>query len=130
MRPFPWLALVIVPALALAAALAVRLLAIEPAHVGQACDVAPWEGWCAARTALVLSFKHKELGWFALAIGVLAAVLRHRWLGTTALCLGLASLILYSYEPGAVAAVLGVLVVLRPRGAASPIASRPFSTAR
>lgn len=113
----PWAALVIAPGIALAAAIAIRMLAIEPSHVGQACDVAPWDGWCAARTALVLSFKNMEFGWFALAVGVLATLLRRRWLGSAAMCLGLAGLVLYSYEPSVVAVLLGMLVVLRSRPA-------------
>ncbi len=105
----------IAPLLALAAAIAIRLLVIEPSHVGQACDVAPWDGWCAGRTALVLSFRYQEFGWFALVIGIIATFLRRRWLGQVALALGLAGLVLYSYEPAVVAALLGVLVLFRPR---------------
>ncbi|MGE0800529.1 MAG: hypothetical protein AB7G13_08995 [Lautropia sp.] len=105
----------VVPLAALAIAIAIRMLVIQPAAVGQACDVAPWDGWCAARTALVLSFRYQEFGWFALAVGVLATWLRRRWLGHAALALGLAGLVLYSYEPAVVAALLGALVVARPR---------------
>lgn len=105
----------IYPAVALAIALALRYLVVEATDVAQTCDVSPWEGLCAGRTALVLSFRHQELGWAALAIALLATVLRYRTLGLIALSAGLFGLILYSYEPAAVAALLGLLVIGRPK---------------
>jgi hypothetical protein len=108
LRPF------LLPLLALAAAIALRLLVIEPSHIGHACDPAPWSGWCAPRTALIMSFRFQELGWAALAVGVIASFVRRRWLGQLALALGLAGLVLYSYEPAVVAALLGTLVIVRP----------------
>ncbi|MDO5101538.1 MAG: hypothetical protein Q4D91_01325 [Lautropia sp.] len=107
----------IYPAVALAIALALRYLVVEATEVGQACDVTPWEGLCAGRTALILSFRHQELGWVALGIALLATVLRYRTLGLIAVAAGLFGLILYSYEPAAVAALLGLLVIARPKGA-------------
>ncbi len=59
--------------------------------------------------------RYQEFGWFALVIGIIATFLRRRWLGQVALALGLAGLVLYSYEPAVVAALLGVLVLFRPR---------------
>ena len=103
------------PLLALAAAIALRLLVIEPSHFGHACDPAPWSGWCAARTALIMSVRFQELGWVALAAGVLATFVRRLWLGQLALALGFAGLVLYSYEPAVVGALLGTLVIVRPR---------------
>jgi hypothetical protein len=109
LRPF------VVPLLALAAAIALRLLVIEPSHIGHACDPAPWSGWCAARTALVMSFRFQEIGWAALVVGIVATFVRRRWLGQLALALGFAGLVLYSYEPAVVGALLGTLVIVRPR---------------
>jgi hypothetical protein len=109
LRPF------LLPLLALAAAIALRMLAIEPSHIGHACDPAPWSGWCAARTALVMSFRFQEIGWAALAVGIVATFVRRRWLGQVALALGFAGLVLYSYEPAVVGALLGTLVIVRPR---------------
>ena len=109
LRPF------LLPLLALAAAIALRLLAIEPSHIGHACDPAPWTGWCAARTALVMSFRFQEIGWAALAVGLGASFVRRRWLGQLALALGFAGLVRYSYEPAVGGALLGTLVIVRPR---------------
>ncbi len=105
------------PAIALAIALVLRYWVVENTGVALSCDVAPWEGLCAGRTALVLSFANQELGWVALAIAVAATLLRHRLLGQLALAAGLFGLILYSYEPAAVAALLGLLVIARPKAA-------------
>ncbi|MBA3478558.1 MAG: hypothetical protein H0T52_09205 [Lautropia sp.] len=105
----------VLPVLVLAAAVALRVWAIEPSHIGHACDPAPWSGWCAARTALIMAFRFEEIGWAALSAGVAATILRHRWLGQLALALGLAGLILYSYEPAVVGVLLGTLVIFRPR---------------
>ncbi|MDO4905101.1 MAG: hypothetical protein Q4A16_06080 [Lautropia sp.] len=104
------------PAIALTIALLLRYQVVENTGIALACDVSPWEGLCAGRTALVLSFANQELGWIALAIGVAATLLRHRLLGQLALAGGLLGLILYSYEPAALAALLGLLVIARPKG--------------
>jgi hypothetical protein len=115
MRPPALLRPFLLPLLALAAAIAMRLLVIEPSHIGHACDPAPWSGWCAARTALIMTFRFQELGWAALAVGIVASFARRRWLGQLALALGFAGLVLYSYEPAVVGALLGTLVIVRPR---------------
>jgi hypothetical protein len=109
LRPF------ILPLLVLGVAMALRTFAIEPSHIGHACDPAPWSGWCAARTALIMAFRFQEIGWAALAIGLAATFLRRAWLGQLALALGLAGLVLYSYEPAVIGALLGALVLFRPR---------------
>jgi hypothetical protein len=109
LRPF------LPPLFVLAAAIALRLLAIEPSHIGHACDPAPWSGWCAARTTLIMSFRFQEIGWAALAVGIVASFARRRWLGQLALGLGFAGLVLYSYEPAVAGALLGALVIVRPR---------------
>jgi hypothetical protein len=119
----------VLPLLALAAAVALRMLVIEPSHIGHACDPAPLSGWCAARTALIMSFRFEEIGWAALAAGVAATFVRRRWLGQLALALGFAGLILYSYEPAVVGALLGILVIVRPRPDRSLRDSRPAGLA-
>lgn len=123
-----------VPLLALGLAMALRVWVIEPSHIGHACDPDPWAGWCAARTALIMSFRFGELGWAALAVGVIATFWRQPWLAQLAMALGLAGLVLYSYEPAAVGLLLGLLVVFRPRprpparpDPASPAALPPTS---
>jgi len=105
----------VLPLLVLGVALALRMFAIEPSHIGHACDPAPWSGWCAARTSLIMAFRFQEMGWAALAVGIVATFLRRAWMGQLALALGLAGLVLYSYEPAVVGALLGALVVFRPR---------------
>jgi hypothetical protein len=119
LRPF------ILPLLALAAAFALRLQVIEPSHIGHACDPAPWSGWCAARTALIMTFRFQEIGWAALIVGVAATFLRRPWLGQLALALGFTGLVLYSYEPAVVGALLGALVIVRPRPDPQPRGALP-----
>lgn len=124
LRPF------VLPLLALALAFALRLYAIEPSHIGHACDPSPWSGWCAARTALIMTFRFQEIGWAALAAGIAATLLRRAWLGQLALALGFIGLVLYSYEPAAVGALLGALVLFRPRpGPPAPLAHPSVATA-
>lgn len=96
-----------------ALAYALRALAIEPAAIAHACDPAPWQGACAARSALLRSFVHQEIGWAAFAAGALATAFRLPRLAGVALALGAAGLVLYSYEPAAVGALLGLLVLAR-----------------
>ncbi len=123
-RPF------LLPLLVLAAAYALRLLAIEPSHIGHACDPNPWSGWCAARTGLIMSFRFQEIGWAALAVGIIATFARRQWLGQLALALGFAGLVLYSYEPAVIGALLGTLVIFRPRpGRQLPDVPSPAGTA-
>ena len=105
------------PALAaLLVALGVRHAVVEPAAIAQACDPAPWSGWCAARSALVRTFSTQALGWLALAAGVLATL--GTWLAPAraALALGAAGLVLYCYEPSAVGALLGAMALNRAAG--------------
>ena len=124
LRPFA------LPLAALAIAFALRTFAIEPSHIGHACDPGPWSGWCAARTALILTFRSQEIGWAALAAGVAATFWRRRWLGQVALALGLTGLVLYSYEPAVIGALLGALVLFRPQpGRKTPAAPASAATA-
>lgn len=104
--------------LALAAAVALaahalRALAIEPAGIAHVCDPAPWQGACAARTMLLRTVVHQELGWLAFAAGAGATVLRSSRLAAAALAVGAAGLVLYSADPAAVGALLGLLVLAR-----------------
>lgn len=108
-RPF------FIPLLVLILALALRHFAVEPSNIGHACDPNPWSGWCAGRTALIMGFRFQEIGWAALVAGVVATLMRRVWLGQLALSLGLAGLVLYSYDPAVIGALLGVLVIFRPR---------------
>ena len=110
----------LLPLLALVAAAALRFFAIEPSHLGHLCDPAPWSGWCAARTALIMAFRFQEIGWAALLVGIVATFVRRAWLGQLALALGLAGLVLYSYEPAVIGALLGALVLLRPVPSSRP----------
>jgi hypothetical protein len=98
---------------ALAAALALRHFAIEPASIAHACDPEPWRGACAARSMLMRTFLNQELGWLAFGAGVLATVMRGRAFATFALGAGAAGLVLYSYEPAAAGGLLGLLVLAR-----------------
>lgn len=110
-RPFgPGLAFALA---VLAAALALRHLAIEPTAIAHACQAAPWQGGCALRSMVILTFVNRELAWIALACGVLATALRSPALATAALAGGAWGLVLYSYEPASVAALLGLLVLAR-----------------
>lgn len=114
--------------LALALAWLARHLVVEPAAYAHACDPSPWAGWCAARTAIIRTFVHQEIGWLALAAGIAATVWRRRWLARVALAAGAAGLVLYSFEPSAVGALLGALVLARASGQAEHAAnthSRP-----
>jgi hypothetical protein len=110
---------------ALAAALALRHLAIEPAWIAHACDPAPWSGSCALRSAAVRLFLNQEIGWLALAAGAAATVLRGPRLATAALAAGAAGLVLYSCEPSALGALLGALVLARTSALAARTAISP-----
>ncbi len=102
------------PALAaLIVAELLRHLAVEPAAIAHACDPAPWSGWCAARSALVLSFATQGIGWAALAAGAYATWRRDARWAQAALVLGSAGLVLYSFEPSVLGALLGAMVLVR-----------------
>ncbi|MCX7231825.1 MAG: hypothetical protein NTW15_22980 [Burkholderiales bacterium] len=111
---------------ALAAALALRHLAIEPASIAHACDPQPWAGACALRSAAVRLFVNQEIGWLAFVAGAAATVQRGPRLATAALAAGAAGLVLYSYEPSAFGALLGALVLART---SAPPASTAISPA-
>lgn len=114
----------IYPALALLVALLLRYLVVESTDVALHCDVQRWQGWCGARTALVLSFGRQELGWAALVLALFACRRRTRHMARLALAAGVAGLILYSYEPAAATALIGAMLLAR-----LDISNRQSSTA-
>ncbi len=101
--------------IAVAAALLLRHLVVEPAPIAHACDPAPWAGACALRTLVILAFVTQGIGWAALAAGLAATVTRVPLLAHAALALGGAGLVLYSFAPSAFGALLGLLVLARER---------------
>ena len=107
-------------AASLALALALRHLVVEPPAIGHACDIAPWEGWCAARSLLLQSFAHQELGWIAALCGALALVTRRRALARLAVVFGCLGLVLYSYDLSAFGLIAGLFALCR-----APSQSRP-----
>ena len=107
----PW----VIALLAWALAKAIRLVFIEPGEIAYVCDPAPWRGWCAPRTALMLSFAWEQWGWLSLLLALWASGSRSRRVATVALALGAAGLVLYSYDPAAVGVLLAALVLVRRR---------------
>ena len=106
----------IAPALVAGAfALALRHLVVEPAAIAHLCDPQPWQGWCRLRSALLQLFVQQRIGWFALAVAVLAFATAKALPARIALAAGLVGLILYSYEPSAVAVLLAALALVRSR---------------
>lgn len=101
--------------IAVALALLVRHLVVEPTPIAHACDPVPWSGACALRTLVILAFVTQGIGWAALAAGLAATVARVPLLAHFALVLGAAGLVLYSFTPSAVGALLGMLVLARER---------------
>lgn len=116
--------------LAVAVALLVRHLVIEPAPIAHACDPAPWSGACALRTLVLLAFLRQGLGWAALGVGLLATVVRSARLAQAALVLGGAGLVLYSFAPSAFASLLGMLVLVRECGAPAQASANSASPPR
>jgi hypothetical protein len=110
--------LLVPAALVLVLALAFRHGMVEPTSWSFACQQAPWSGWCTVRTLLLATFRHGELGWFALLVGLLALLARSPRIASGALAAGCAGLVLYSYEPAAVGALLGLVVIARGQSAA------------
>ena len=96
------------------AGMLLRHFVVEPTDIIHACDLAPWQGWCAPRSVLIQTFATQGLGWFALAAGGLALWRRSRRLAALALVIGAAGLVLYCVEPSVVGALAGALVFARP----------------
>lgn len=116
--------------IAVAAALLVRHLVIEPAAIAHACDPAPWAGACAMRTLIVHSFSTQGIGWAAFAAGLAATALRSRRLAQAALALGGGGLVLYSFTPSAFGALLGMLVLVREPGSPTQASANSASPPR
>ena len=107
-----WTAIPLVLA-ALAGAMAVRYLVIEPASVGLLCDpgTGPW--WCSLRAAVVVLFGVNALGYLSLGSAVRAHMLDWRGLAMVALVAGAAGLVLYNADLAAAGFVIGLLRAAR-----------------
>ena len=101
------------PAIALVVALLLRYLMVENTELALHCDVHRFEGWCALRTPLVVSFFRQDLGWVALVLSLLACWRQSLLMARLSLALAVAGLILYSYEPAAVAALVAAMLLAR-----------------
>lgn len=101
---------------AVALALLVRHLIVEPASIAHVCDPAPWAGPCALRTLVVLGFTTQGIGWGATAVALAATGARSRPLAQLALTLGGIGLVLYSFALSAFGALLAMLVLVRAGG--------------
>jgi hypothetical protein len=108
-RLWPWLLALGVTGLAMAA----RYLLIQPPEIAHQCDAAGGPWWCALRTAAIMTYSGYGLGYAALVLSGLAALVRRAALGGLALAVGGAALVLYCYEPGALAMAIGTLVLAR-----------------
>ncbi len=112
----PWRpSVVLTLALTLALALALRHFVVEPPAIGHACDVARWQGGCAARTLLLMTFQHQQLGWIALACGALALLTRRAVVGYAGLVFGCLGIVLYSYDTAAFGLLASMLALCRPQ---------------
>lgn len=98
---------------ALAGAMAIRYLMVEPAAVGLLCDpgTGPW--WCGLRAAVVMLFGSGVLGLLSLAAAVLAHLMNRRDLALLALVAGAAGLVLYNADTAAAGFVIGLLRAVR-----------------
>ncbi len=104
---------VLIGAIALALAAAVRHGLIEPADVTARCDGGATDSWCMVRAWTIQAFVNQRIGWAALALAVLATVTGWRTLAGAALFVACAGLILYTTELCAPAALLALLVLVR-----------------
>jgi hypothetical protein len=108
-RALALVTLICIASLGLAALARHRL--IEPADVTAYCDGGAGGGLCLLRAWIIQAFVHQRIGWFALALAVLAAV------SLFAACAGM---VLYTTELCAPAALLAMLVFVRDGQAAAP----------
>lgn len=112
MRPGRLGRALVAAAIALAAALALRFLAVEPRPVGLACLAAPETLPCRARMALVTLFQYDLPGWAALLAGAAAILTARPALAVAALALGPVALTLYDPALGAAGFLLGLVAAL------------------
>ena len=115
-RTGPMLSALLIAALFIGIASALRVGLVEPPAMSTACDVDPWRsGACLLRWLTIQAFVDARLGVFALAAALLATLTRRRWIAAVALAAGGAGLMLYSAGLAAPAALLAALVFVRTR---------------
>lgn len=99
---------------ALAVALAVRLLIIQRPELGWTCqlaDGAPW--WCPLRGGLIAMLDFGALGWISFAAGVCALAGGGRRITSTAMLTGAAGLVLSAAGASAAGLIFGAVRSLR-----------------
>jgi len=101
--------------LSLSLALVARHALIEVPDFAAACEVSPWAGACALRSAVVQAFLGQRIGWLALAAAIVGLLTGRAALSTLALFAACAGLVLSSAGPSAPAALPAALALLRPR---------------
>ena len=109
--------LICMAALGLAALARHRL--IEPADMTAYCDSGAGGTLCIWRAWIIQAFVHQRIGWFALALAVLATMTAWRSLAALALLSAGAGMVLYTTELCAPAALLAMLVFVRDGQAAA-----------
>jgi hypothetical protein len=106
-----------ITALGLAALARHRL--IEPADFTAYCDGGADGAICVLRAWIIQAFVHQRIGWFALALAVLATATAWRSVAALALFAACAGMVLYTTELCAPAALLAILVFVRDGKAAA-----------
>jgi hypothetical protein len=113
-----WMVLICAAGLGLAALARHRL--IEPADMTTYCDSGAGGALCVLRAWIIQAFVHQRIGWFTLALAVLATATAWRSLAALALFTACAGMVLYTTELCAPAALLALLVFVRDGQAAAP----------
>jgi len=108
-----WLVPLILGGAALALALVMRFLWIEPSSVGLACAPLPPPWWCTPRTGVILVHQWNGWGLTALGAGLLALLFRWYPLALLALVAGLFGLVLYNAGLAAVGLLAGLMLIIR-----------------
>jgi hypothetical protein len=93
---------------------------IEPADITAYCDGGAGGTLCVLRAWTIQTFVHQRIGWFALALAVLATLTAWRSVAALALFAACAGMVLYTTELCAPAALLAMLVFVRDGQAAAP----------
>ncbi len=86
---------------------------IEPADMTAYCDGGASGTICVLRAWIIQTFVHQRIGWFALALAVLATVTAWPSAAALALFAACAGMVLYTTELCAPAALLAMLVFVR-----------------
>lgn len=110
---------VVICAASLGLAALARHRLIEPADMTAYCDGGAGGTVCMLRAWIIQAFVHQRIGWFALALAVLATITAWRSLAAVALFSGGAGMVLYTTELCAPAALLAMLVFVRDGQAAA-----------